>query len=128
MMNASETVEKSYKALEEAYNRGDADTIALLYTEDAEFFVPGAPIIEGKDAIREVWRTIVGSGGNTISVDVREVQESGDMAYDTGQFTARAPDGGILNTGKWIVIWKRQSNGEWTIQRDFMHWDIPPAS
>ena len=90
--------------------------------------MPGAPVIEGKDAIREVWRTIVGSGGNTVSVDLREVQESGDMVYDSGQFTARAPDGGILNTGKWIVIWKRQSNGEWKIQRDFMHWDIPPTA
>ena len=126
MMNAREAVANSYKTVEEAFLRGDADAIALLYTEDAEFFVPGAPVIEGRAAIREVWKTIVGSGGNTVSVDVREVQESADMAYDTGTFTGRAPDGSTLNTGKWIVIWKRQ-NGAWKIHRDFMHWDIPPA-
>jgi len=127
MMNAREAVEKAYRALEQAFHSGDADAISLMYTEAAEFFVPGAPVIEGRGAIHEAWRNIIGSGGNTVSVDVREVQESGDLAYDTGRFTARAPDGGILNAGKWIVIWKRQSSGEWKIHRDFMHWDIPPT-
>ena len=127
MMSAREAVEKGYKAVAEAFHRGDADTISLMYTEDAEWFFPGAPVIEGRNAIHEAWRNVVGSGGNTLTVDVREVQESGDWAYDTGRFTACAPDGGIVNTGKWIVIWKRQSGGEWKIHRDFMHWDIPPA-
>ena len=44
----------------------------------------------------------------------------GDLAYDTGHFTATGLDGSILNTGKWIVIWKRESSGNWKIHRDFM--------
>ena len=127
-MNARQAVERNYKSLEEAFYRGDTDTISLMYTEEAEFFVPGAPIIEGRVAIRALWENIVGTGGNTVSVEVREVHECEDFAYDTGRFTARAPDGSILNTGKWIVIWKRQPSGEWKIHRDFIHWDIPPAS
>jgi ketosteroid isomerase-like protein len=128
MMSAREAVENDYKALAEAFYRGDADTISRMYTENAELFVPGAPIIEGRQAILDAWKTIVGSGGDTVSIDVREVQESGDWAYDTGRFTARAPDGSILNVGKWIVIWNRQPSGEWRIHRDFMHWDIPPIA
>jgi uncharacterized protein (TIGR02246 family) len=128
MTSAREAVEEGYQALMEAFHRGDADTISHMYTEDAELFVPGAPVIEGRSAIGETWRRIVGTGGNTVKVDVREVQESGELAYDTGHFMATAPDGCILNTGKWIVIWKRQASGAWKIHRDFMHWDIPPAS
>jgi ketosteroid isomerase-like protein len=46
-----------------------------MYTDDAEFFVPEAPIIEGRHAIHEAWRSILGAGGNTVSINVREVQE-----------------------------------------------------
>jgi uncharacterized protein (TIGR02246 family) len=120
-------VAKAYQTVSESFQRGNADTIAELYTDDAELFVPGVPVISGRNAIREAWKGIVAGGGNTVRVDVREVQESGELAYDTGHFTATGPDGNILNTGKWIVIWKRASSGEWRIHRDFMHWDIPPS-
>jgi uncharacterized protein (TIGR02246 family) len=127
MTSAREAVEKDYKAVEQAFHKGDADSISRMYTEDAELFMPGAPVLEGRDAIHQAWEKIVGTGGNTLRTVVREVQESGELAFDTGQFTATAPNGSVLNTGKWIVIWKRQSSGEWKIHRDFMHWDVPPA-
>ena len=127
MTSAREAVEKDYKAVEEAFRRGQAEAISRMYTEDAELFIPGAPVFEGRRAIHEVWEKIVGSGGNTLRTVVREVREGGDLAYDTGQFTATAPNGSVLNAGKWIVIWQRQSSGDWKIHRDFMHWDIPPA-
>ena len=125
MTSAREAVAKAYQAVAASFQRGDADAIASLYTDDAELFVPGAPVIEGKRAIRDAWSGIVGRGGNRVAIDVREVQESGDMAFDTGHFTATDPDGSTLNTGKWIVIWKRDASGAWSIHRDFMHWDTP---
>jgi|GraSoiStandDraft_41_1057321.scaffolds.fasta_scaffold2367061_1 uncharacterized protein (TIGR02246 family) len=128
MRSARETVANEYRSLAKAFHDGDAATIAELYTDDAELFIPGAPVIEGKDAIHGAWKNIVGSGGNTVTIDVREVQESGDLAYDTGRFTATGPDGSILNTGKWIVIWQRQASGDWKVHRDFFHWDTPPAT
>ena len=128
MTSAREAVAKAYQAVAASFQRGDADTIASLYTDDAELFIPGAPVIEGKRAIRDAWSGIVGRGGNRVEIDVREVQESGDMAFDTGHFTATDPDGSILNAGKWIVIWKRDASGAWSIHRDFMHWDTPPGA
>ena len=127
MMSARQAVTNAYEAVAASFQRGDADSIAALYTDDAELFVPGVPVIQGKSAIREAWRGIVGSGGNSVRIDIREVQESRDIAFDSGHFTATAADGTVLNTGKWIVIWKRNASGAWRIHRDFMHWDIPPA-
>src|SRR5262249_21230229 len=86
--SAREAVANAYQTVARSFQRGDADTIAELYTDDAELFVPGVPVISGQDAIREAWKGIVGAGGNTVRVDVREVQESGELAYDTGHFTA----------------------------------------
>ena len=127
MMSAREAAEIDYKAVDQAFHRGDADTISLMYTEDAELFLPEAPIIEGRRAIRDAWKSLIGSGGNTVRSDIREVQECGEWAYDTGRFTVSSPDGSVLNAGKWIVIRKRQPSGEWKIHRDFFHWDVTPT-
>jgi ketosteroid isomerase-like protein len=127
MTTAREAITEAYKAFEEAFFRGEADTISRMYTEDAEWLVPEAPIVRGREAIRQVWATIIGSGGNTVRVDVLEVQEGGDWAYDIGTFKASAPDGNVLNAGKYIVIWKRQSTGERKIHRDIFNWDVPPG-
>jgi ketosteroid isomerase-like protein len=66
MTSAREIVEKNYKTLEEAFRNGDAKSISLMYTEDAEMFIPGAPVFVGRLAIHEVWKNIIGSGGNTV--------------------------------------------------------------
>src|SRR3982074_3456670 len=80
MTTAREAITEAYKAFEEAFFRGEADTISRMYTEDAEWLVPEAPIVRGREAIRQVWANIIGSGGNAVRVDVLEVQESGDWA------------------------------------------------
>jgi ketosteroid isomerase-like protein len=127
MANARQAITEGYKTFEDAFFRGDADTISQMYTEDAELLVPEAPPIKGRTAIADAWRGIVGAGGNTVRVDIGEVQEGQDWAYDVGKFTASAPAGDVLNAGKYIVIWK-QSTGSWKIHRDIFNWDIPPAN
>lgn len=46
MSNAREAIAEGYKAFEQAFYRGDADTISRMYTEDAELLIPEAPILE----------------------------------------------------------------------------------
>ena len=128
MTTAREAIIEAYKGFEEAFFKGEADTISRMYTEDAEWLVPEAPIVKGREAIGQVWARIIGPGGNTVRVDVLEVEESGDWAYDVGTFEARTPDGNVLNAGKYIVIWKRQSSGERKIHRDIFNWDVPPSA
>jgi uncharacterized protein (TIGR02246 family) len=121
-----DAIAAAYAVFEEAFFKGDADTIAEVYTEDAEWFVPDAPVIRGKKAIAEAWKGNVGSGGNALQIDTLEVEESGTLAYEVGRFTARAPGGATLFAGKYIVIWKLQPNGDWKTYRDIFNWDIAP--
>ena len=88
--------------------------------------VPNAPIVQGKAAIEEVWRLIVGTGGNTLHIEILEVEEAGAWAYEVGRFTARAPDGSDLNAGKYVVIWQLQPDDTWKTHRDIFNWDVPP--
>jgi uncharacterized protein (TIGR02246 family) len=121
-----EAIAAAYAEFEEAFFRGDGDAIAQVYTEDAEWFVPGAPVIRGRKAIAEAWRQNVGSGGNTLRIETLEVEETGPWAYEVGRFTARATGGETLFVGKYIVIWKLQPNGEWKTYRDIFNWDMAP--
>jgi len=124
---AREQILEAYKAFEDAFFRGDADRLSQIYTDDAEWLVPGAPPIRGRAAIAAAWKGLIGSGGNRVRVDVREVVESGDWAFEVGTFTATSPEGTTLNAGKYIVVWKRAASGVWKTHRDIFNWDIPPA-
>lgn len=125
-ISAREAIPAKYKAMETAFHRGDADAIASMYTDDAEWYVPDAPVLKGRLAIAQAWKANVGAGGNRLRVDVAEVEETGDRAHEVGRFTISAPDGAVLSAGKYIVIWARQSDGEWKTYRDIFNWDIPP--
>lgn len=124
--SAREAIPAIYKTMEDAFKKGDAEAIAQAYTEDAEWYVPEAPVIKGRPAIARAWKANVGSGGNRLRVEVAEVEQSGDRAHEVGRFTISGPDGAVLSAGKYIVIWARQPDGEWKTRRDIFNWDIPP--
>ena len=63
MTTAREAIIEAYKGFEEAFFKGEADTISRMYTEDAEWLVPEAPIVKGREAIGQVWARIIGPGG-----------------------------------------------------------------
>ena len=126
MARIRDEITEAYKAMEKAFFKGDAEALSSIYTEDAEWLVPEAPPIRGRQAIAQAWKGVIGNGGNRVRVETREVQERGDWAYEVGAFTATAPDGAVLNAGKYIVIWQRQPNGDWKTHRDIFIWDVPP--
>jgi ketosteroid isomerase-like protein len=111
MPKARGAITEGYKVFEDAFFRGDADTVSQMYTEDAELLVPEAPPIRGRKAITEAWRSIVGSDGNTVRVDIAEIQEGQDWAYDVDKFTASAPG------GKRSQCWQAHRDLEATIHR-----------
>src|SRR3954454_17920465 len=117
-------IEQAYRAMEQAFFAGDADALTAIYSDDAQWFMPGAPAISGRDAITQAWKRVL-APGNTLRVEVRELQDAGDWAYELGAFTASDSTGKLQNSGKYLVIWKRQENGSWKTHRDLFHWDVP---
>ena len=123
---AQHAIPEGYRAFEKAFHQVDADAISLMYTEDAQWLIPDGPIIRGRQAISDGWKRLLGSGGNEVSVEILEIQECEDWAYDVGRFTVTGPDANVLNLGKYIVIWTRQSNGEWKIHRYIANGEVMP--
>jgi uncharacterized protein (TIGR02246 family) len=124
--SAREAVGAVYKTVEEAFLKGDLDAIAQAYAEDAQWYVPESPVLEGRSAIRQAWKANAGSGGNRLRFEVAEIEQRGDRAHEVGRFTISGPDGAVLAAGKQIVVWARQPGGEWKTLRSIFNWDISP--
>jgi ketosteroid isomerase-like protein len=111
---------------QDAFNNGDAKALAAVYTEDAILLPPGAPLARGKAAIEAQLAKDAG-GGFKIEIVSLESPSQGDTAYNLGTFTVKDANGAVVDTGKFIEIWKRQY-GEWKIYADIYNSDVPPPA
>jgi uncharacterized protein (TIGR02246 family) len=86
------------------------------YAEDARILPPGQGEVQGKAAIREMWRGLVASGMTDLVLDTTHIEAVGDLAVGTG--TARATmhsadAAAVILEGRYTVVFRRQGNGEW---------------
>ncbi len=61
-MTSREQYDKLTAVYEGAYEVGDAEAISRMFTEDALILFPGHPPVSGRQAIREVYKTLLGEG------------------------------------------------------------------
>ena len=107
-------IEVMISTFEQAANSKDAATIASMYEQDASLLPPGSPLVKGRTNIQAFWQGFLNAGASGAKLRVVEVHSSGDMAYEIGAFEANlpVPKGGTARAaGKYVVVWKRQSNG-----------------
>src|SRR5262249_8260662 len=100
-----------------AYNRKDATALAALYADDALLLPPGRPMIRGRRAIEQFWKTGVGSGLSLTTVD-RGIGT--DTGYLVGTYSF---DGGPI-AGDFAVCLRRDHVGRWRIAADI--WNEGP--
>lgn len=122
--NSSEIVDLA-KQWEASLNSGDVEAIAALYSEDCRIMPPNAPAAMGRDAVRADFGAMI-AAGLTGSLPTTEAFESGDLGYRTGVYTLNAPDGSVVDSGKYIETWKK-IGGKWLITNDIWNSDNPPG-
>jgi ketosteroid isomerase-like protein len=110
--------------------RHDVDGTVAFYAEDAMLLPPDAPAISDKKLLRTFW------AGFLKSVDTLawqagkvDVSASGDVAYETGNWTTTAKSGHGVETdhGKFVEVWKKQADGKWKCVVDMFNNDQPAA-
>jgi len=104
----------------ERFYAGDIAGAAEVYTEDARILPPGADMITGKPAIAEFWAGAAEAFGiKSITLETVVVEQQGaDSACEIGRFSLSGEEG-MLDQGKYVVVWKRDADGEWR-----WDWDI----
>jgi uncharacterized protein (TIGR02246 family) len=101
----------------------DLDKVVSFYADDAVQFPDKAPAAKGKENIRKNWAPMLAAPGAGLSWQTGsvEVTRSGELAYETGTYSFFTTDKkGKTNDekGKYVVVWKKQSDGSWKVAVD----------
>jgi uncharacterized protein (TIGR02246 family) len=115
-MLARIALERSDLRFEQAIADGDADAIAALYTENAVALPPGAPPVQGRDAIRDLFAGLMASGVDGVDIQTTEVYRFDDLAIRRSDIVISS-GGEVMDLGKSLEVW-RLEDGEWRYVRD----------
>lgn len=114
----------------ELYNKGDADGVANLYTEDGIVLAPGAPAAVGPAAIRAYFTSDIAASkaaGLTLKGgDISGVGIAGDQGWVSGAFSVTDTTGATIDNGKYLSLFRRTDSG-WKLIRDTWNSDRAPA-
>ena len=111
----------------------NVDQVMSFYAEDGAIFVPNEPVAMGKPAVRVEWTKLTSNPGFalTFSPSRVDVSKAGDLAYEYGVYTLMLSGGDgkpINDRGKYVVVWKKQSDGKWKVEADIFNSDLPMTS
>jgi ketosteroid isomerase-like protein len=106
------------------------EPILKFYAADAAFLQPSGERITGAAALRNLFQMIMTTFNSDLVLHSLNLETSGDLAYDSGDFeenlTNIANGTKIGSKGSYVIIYKRQANGDWQIVQHV--WTgIPPA-
>lgn len=124
---AEEAMKSGITAWQDAYNAGDADKIAAMYTDDGVVMAPGVPVATGRDAIRALiaqQSADAKAAGLTLAISAGSMGVAGDSAWHSGSYTVNAADGAKVDSGSYLEL-RKNVGGQWLIARDIWNSDAP---
>jgi steroid delta-isomerase-like uncharacterized protein len=111
---------------EKAFNEADKALGTSQYTEDAMLMAPNAPSMVGHEAISGMFMGAEAFGAS-VSLNTVESFSSGQLGYARGEYTFTAPDGTVVDKGKYIELHKKVGD-KWLMHRDIFNSDLPAAT
>ncbi|HZP63341.1 MAG TPA: nuclear transport factor 2 family protein [Terriglobales bacterium] len=108
-----------------AFNTGNYDHAAALFTADAIFMPPHRESSQGKPAIERLLREFGDAGYEDLRFETTRIDSSSDMAVETGRYSFTIRRGTIIvsDRGKYLRTWRRL--GAWLITADCWSSSIP---
>lgn len=107
-----------------AWGSKDAAALTALYTADATVMAPNSARVTGSQAILEFWKAGLADAPPVGKLTTGEVEVHGDTAHEVGTYQLSTADGKVADSGKYIVIWKREG-GQWKLHRDIWNSNLP---
>ena len=122
----SSDVEVANRRFMEAFGRGDAASIAQLYTSSAQLLPANSDVVAGTSAIQSFWQGAMDLGLGEVVLETLELENHGETAHEVGRYTLKDAGGQVADAGKYVVIWKREG-GTWKLHRDIWTTSQPAA-
>ncbi len=109
---------------------GDWAAVAGVFTQDGMLMPPNEPAAQGRAAIQEWLAATFGAVSFTEFTNPPvEIDGRGGIAYSRGTFsfayTAEGMAEPFTDTGKYLVIWKKQADGAWLAVANPWNSDLP---
>src|SRR6476660_5296787 len=111
-----------------AFNTGNYDQAASLFTADGFLMPPHREGVQGQKPIELMLRRLGEGGYQNLRLETIRVEESGDMAVEIGRYTAaiQQPNGTtVVERGKFVQTWRRL--GIWRMAVNCWNSDLPAA-
>ena len=106
----------------EAWEKGDPERIAAIFTDDGIMLSQGGKVFKGRQEILERQKAAMQSVTPPVKVSVITVKIwlDGDAAYETGKYKYEYTEKGKPTTeeGRYVTMWKRQGDGSWKLSMD----------
>jgi uncharacterized protein (TIGR02246 family) len=106
----------------------DWAALAALYAQDAVILPPNHRAVEGRASIQAYFSAFPPM--SAFELQIVELDGRGDLAFVRGTYTLTVnPEGAppVTDTGNWLEIRRKQSDGSWTIYRDTWNSDVAGA-
>ncbi len=108
---------------------GDWNSFSKLFSDDVLAMPPGSPPVVGREGLLDMF-----AGVRILEFESELLQVTGyeNIAYGNGEHSwtmlSEGADEPVSESGKWMAIWKKQSNGQWLIAVDMWNSsETPPA-
>jgi ketosteroid isomerase-like protein len=124
--DARSAIEAANRQFASGVAQGSGRALAALYTANAQVFPPNADIVSGREAIERLWQSFIAAGVKGVTLTTLEVEAAGDTAYEVGKYAVNGDGGNVLDTGKYVVVWKLD-RGQWRLHRDIWNTSAQPA-
>src|SRR6266850_322782 len=101
-----------------AFNRGDVETILGSYAPDAVVLPPNSPAVQGIEAIRQLWQSLLEVGYCNAAFELDEIEHWGDVALAIGRYSVQIPmkPGAFEeDRGKYVGHWRRMLDGQFRV-------------
>ena len=131
---ATTTDEAALRKLDDEWSKAagsrDVEKTISYYSDAAVVMPPNIPTLTGKEPIRTLWKSMLGSpdfSGGWKATKV-EVARSGDLSYGSGIYEFNEKDDSgkpITDKGKYLEVWKKQTDGSWKCVADMFSSDLP---
>jgi uncharacterized protein (TIGR02246 family) len=119
---AKRAIDKGNAAWIEAWEKGNPEMLAAIFTDDGVMLSEGGKVFKGRQQILERQKEAMESVTRPIKVSVVTVKIwlDGDTAYETGKYKYEYADKGkpITEAGRYVTMWKRQDDGSWKLSMD----------
>ena len=122
------SIDSSLAKFAVAITTGDTAGMLSIYTDDAVVMPQGMPAVRGRAAVSQYNAGMFSMFTvSNASFSTTDLIVAGDYAIESGiyRMTMKPKTGPAMpDTGKYISVWRRQSDGSWKMAKDIFNSDL----